>query len=480
MPSITDAIRELQTYPAWVCYIFLDPATEQLILNQDPDGPKPTKPPINPRKGIYGPVKTLMASVKNPDTWGTYQEAAKRLIQGRKAGYRGLGYVFSLRDPFCGIDLDNIRDPETGEIIPWAWDIIRALNSYTEISVSGTGVHIIIRGSLAQLLKDMGLTEEELRHRHPKGIEIYDNERYFTVSAKHLEGTPTTIEPRQQELETLYFETFCIEEEGDQQPDQDTLPQQGQPATHQEKHKERGASAERPDEPAAAGIQFTITDEFILEQAAKARGGRGAVFERLMAGDTSDFPGPAGKKKDDTSRADLALCGIFAYWTRCDATQMDRLFRKSGLYTKSAERRKKWDRYGDRTIRLAIKNCRSMYNPAWADEHRKSSQRTEKKQARPTTNEQAQETQEENRQFDQKTRKRAFPHIETITQGDMQPAPAAAKVSQPPRRAYTYAEHRATLDASLERMKRRLAQVLDDPGDTKIYLISRPPGTGKT
>jgi primase-polymerase (primpol)-like protein len=393
-----------------------------------------------------------MASVSDPETWGSYQEAAKRLMQGRKVGYQGLGYVFSKKDPFCGIDLDGVRNPETGEIVPWAWDIIRALNSYTEISPTGTGVHIIIQASLTRLLQDMGISE--VKHRHEKGVEIYDDLRFFTVTAKHLEGTTTTIEERQYPLEELYYELFGLNEEDEEDPEQEPAPQQ-----LQEKHKGGGSTSLRSDDLDRAGIRVSLTDEFIIEQAGKARGGRGATFERLWAGDASDFP--ASGKKDDTSRADLALCGILAYWTRCDAGQMDRLFRKSGLYTKSEARRKKWDRLGDRTINLAIKNCRSMYNPVWADEHRTSTPGKREEQ-------QQEGSQEEHRQPSPETRKRAVPHDGMSTQ------------QQKPVRTYSYAEHREALDASLERMRQGLGSILGDPGEAQIHLVSRPPGTGKT
>jgi putative DNA primase/helicase len=60
----------------------------------------------------------------------------------------GIGYVFSAEDPYTGIDLDKCRDPETGTIEEWAQEIIISLRSYTEISPSGRGVHIIVRGKL--------------------------------------------------------------------------------------------------------------------------------------------------------------------------------------------------------------------------------------------------------------------------------------------------------------------------------------------
>ena len=82
---------------------------------------------------------------------------------------------------------------ETGEIKPWARQIIIGLNSYTEVSPSGTGLHIFVRGHLP----DKG------QKRGP--IELYDRERYFTVTGAHLPETPTTIEERQAVVEWLYM-----------------------------------------------------------------------------------------------------------------------------------------------------------------------------------------------------------------------------------------------------------------------------------
>jgi len=46
-----------------------------------------------------------------------------------------------------GIDLDKCRNPETGELEPEAQEIVRRMDSYTEVSPSGTGVHIYVIGT---------------------------------------------------------------------------------------------------------------------------------------------------------------------------------------------------------------------------------------------------------------------------------------------------------------------------------------------
>src|SRR5262249_12807687 len=104
----------------------------------------------------------------------------------------GIGFVFTEDDPYAGIDLDDCRNPETGVIAPWARRIIAVLSSYTEISPSGTGVHIYVQGRLPG------------QGRNLKPVEIYDRRHYFTVTGQHIPGTSTTIEEQQDVLDLLY------------------------------------------------------------------------------------------------------------------------------------------------------------------------------------------------------------------------------------------------------------------------------------
>jgi putative DNA primase/helicase len=109
------------------------------------------------------------ASSTESETWRTFEEAVQALRTGR---YDGIGFVFSSGDPYAGVDLDNCRDPETGELEEWAAEIVRDLDGYAEASPSGTGVHIIVRGK----------APNKKRGR----IEAYSSERYFTTTGRVL------------------------------------------------------------------------------------------------------------------------------------------------------------------------------------------------------------------------------------------------------------------------------------------------------
>lgn len=97
-----------------------------------------------------------------------------------------------------------------------------------------------------------------------------------------------------------------------------------------------------------------LTDNEIIEKATRSK--NGVEFSSLWRGDTSNYNG-------DESRADLALCNILAFWSGCDSSTIDRLFRQSGLM------RDKWDRetggttYGKMTVQKAIQDCHETYSP---------------------------------------------------------------------------------------------------------------------
>lgn len=129
----------------------------------------------------------------NPEYWCSFDALlnAKDPLNG--PGFE-LGSV--LNGPtFAGVDIDDCRDPLTGRIEPWAKDIIASFNSYTEVSPSGTGVKIFLTGALR---------DEDVSQRKVYQLEIYDRLRYFTVTGHHLAGTPTTVEPRAEQLRDLY------------------------------------------------------------------------------------------------------------------------------------------------------------------------------------------------------------------------------------------------------------------------------------
>ncbi|MCX7428900.1 MAG: AAA family ATPase, partial [Planctomycetia bacterium] len=147
---------------------------------------KPTKVPyqINGRE----------AKPNDPSTWTTFAKMGDRCQQGY---YDGPGFVFQQGGGLVGIDLDGCRDPETGEIAEWAKGVVGALSSYSEVSPSGSGVKLWVRGeSPFPSGKNRKLDYPPMGGKPSAGIEIYSHGRYFAVTGLHLDGTPTTIQAR--------------------------------------------------------------------------------------------------------------------------------------------------------------------------------------------------------------------------------------------------------------------------------------------
>jgi hypothetical protein len=278
-------------------------------------------------KGKWSKVprrRHVPASSTNPATWMRFDFALNGF---NELAPDGLGFVFSKDDPFAGVDLDDCRDPATGQLDEWAAAIVATLDSYTEVSPSGTGVKVWVRAK-----KPPGRNKVKYETGE---VEVYDQGRYFAVTGQPVAGTPPTVNERGEQLAAVYRQVF-----GDQADDKKPGPSQG-----------RRFQGRASDSHGGAG---GLSDDDVIRKAGRAK--NGDKFKRLWDGDTSGHGG-------DDSRADLALCMMLAFWCRRDAEQMDRIFRRSGLM------RDKWDEprgestYGRDTIARAVGNCEQVYEP---------------------------------------------------------------------------------------------------------------------
>ena len=95
------------------------------------------------------------------------------------------------------IDLDDVRDPERGYIVPEARDIIDRASSYAEVSMSGAGVHIFVFGHLPESFPSQRLVEDLHTDEKPTGeqpkVEIYQRRRIAITTGNHIEGTPDDV-----------------------------------------------------------------------------------------------------------------------------------------------------------------------------------------------------------------------------------------------------------------------------------------------
>ena len=144
--------NELTKLKQWVCW------------GVNPDNPKM---PYSPHDLRYA------ASVSDSTTWGSYETAIIRCSLGSA---KGKGFVLNGNGIVC-LDLDHCRNTDTGEVKDWAQKIVDDLDSFTEISMSGTGLHVFVKGKKpgVQCKKTLDKATGEV-------IEIYENGRYIAMT----------------------------------------------------------------------------------------------------------------------------------------------------------------------------------------------------------------------------------------------------------------------------------------------------------
>ncbi len=131
-----------------------------------------------------------LASSTAPHTWCHLDEARKALESGIGDG---IGFVFTRASGITGIDLDHCRDASTGEIDAWAEAYLNRLNSYSEISPSGEGIHILVKGALPSGVDGKRKNFAGDGYRPKAGIEMYCSGRYFTMTGARLADYPKAV-----------------------------------------------------------------------------------------------------------------------------------------------------------------------------------------------------------------------------------------------------------------------------------------------
>lgn len=250
--------EELRLLPQWICWRY-----------EDIGAAKPTKVPYDAKTG-------RLASVSDPATWSDFQTAVDAI---QKGNYSGIGFVFSFSDPFTFIDLDDPSSLKDGTPNPnYQADIDRQIqihkemDSYSEVSPSGKGLHIIIKGKV-----DAG--------RKRSFIEVYSSNRYATFTGNVYNNKP--IVDQQDKLIQLW--------------------------------NQMGGHANTTN---FAGTRIAkYSDQEILERATNATNGE--KFVTLFNGNWNSL-------YSSQSEADFAFIDIIAFYSE-NEEQIKRIFRASKL-----------------------------------------------------------------------------------------------------------------------------------------------------
>jgi len=263
------------------------------------------------------------AKTNTPSTWGSFTSAVGSL---KRPGVAGIG--FCLNEGWLGIDLDAVRDPATGMLEPAAEAIVEKLATYAEVSPSGTGVKLILRGSVPVGHKGKA---------DGMDVEIYGADslngsgRYFTITGHRYEAAPAEVaeldEERSREVmrlwNQLHAETVKRSEKKWKGPTAATLP-----------------LADEPAPAPASASPAAVSDEEVVE-----------VAHRLIPGFPALWDGSNDAHENDPSRADLALASHLAFM--CGPGEVNRVMR---LMLASNRKREKFDdhaSYLERTIERA-------------------------------------------------------------------------------------------------------------------------------
>ena len=242
---------EMRDYAQWIVWRY-----------EDRDAPKPVKVPYSPRTG-------KCADVTRSETWTTFDEAVAAFETG---AYSGIGFVLTHDDPYAFIDLDDTKGDK--EAFERQLKIYQEFDSYAELSPSGKGLHVIVRGGV-----------EAGRKR--SGIEVYSAYRYMTMTGNVYRDAP--IREHNGLLQVLW--------------------------------QQMGGNRVNADTYYAGLEQATETDEQVFNAALNAANGE--KFAHLYNGDWQQYYA-------SQSEADFALVDIIAFYSD-NRAQIARMFRASGL-----------------------------------------------------------------------------------------------------------------------------------------------------
>lgn len=268
-----------------------------------------TKLPINAETGEF-------ARSNDESTWSDFDAVVENVKNNPDLG---IGYFF--KEPYIGIDLDDVGEEieryQQGEheenIVS---EFVNSLGSYTEVSPSGEGIHIIIKGVLPE------------RGRRKGNVELYNKGRFFTVTGDSLGGYSHIID--------------------------DT--EMNKMAYLHKKHIQPNNITVLPNLSKDRSNIHSLSDSEVISRAIASK--QGQKFKDLLNGKWMDYP-----EYTSQSEADIAFMNMLAFWAARDFQQMDRIYRQSGLMRDKWDEKREKSTYGAGLINKTINEVANVYKP---------------------------------------------------------------------------------------------------------------------
>jgi len=262
-----DIPSELKEINRWVCWNY--------SLQND----RWTKTPLRADSSYFG-------SCTDPANHRSFGEVWLRY---GSSGFSGIGFVLSNEDDLFGLDCDKCVEiiNKSGEVSlsPGGKafvDFWLSRGAYLEISPSGKGLRGFLKGTLP---------EDSRRKTEVMGSswEIYEEDRYLTVTGIAFEASPTDIV-------TVAYEDLCEYRDKFM-------------GSKAKRHQSK--SRERKPAPARKTVRNTLSDED--QRKIDQQKLLSSSFRALWGGDWEDLDGEdGGPKYGSHSEADLGLCSKLA------------------------------------------------------------------------------------------------------------------------------------------------------------------------
>ena len=271
--SFANIPHEMRSYTQFVCWRYENRGAKKLA------------------KPLYSPTTNKLAKVTDPSTWVSFDEAVANAHR-----FDGIGFVFTMSDPFCFIDFDDPYErDENGELVHSdPAEIIRVqkeyeqkFSSYSEVSPSGRGLHIYCKGMVPE-------------GRNVRPYEIYSSGRFGTLTgAVHRKANCN-----RRQAEAMEFWSFLSSQ------------------------RKSTATPEAEN----LNLSCIASDKEVYRIAATAK--NADKFVTLWKGDWNSL-------YESQSSADFALIDILGYYTQ-NREQITRMFRASGLGNRKKALRDKY------------------------------------------------------------------------------------------------------------------------------------------
>lgn len=252
----------------------------------------------------------------------------------------GIGIILRPELGLIVEDMDGVRDPVTGKLLPWAAEHVAKNPTWAEISQSGEGLHRFYMGTLPPdaASKTVFCSEDGTK----SALELYSQNRFIAMTLQHLGGSPLALSHHDYEAVKATARKWGGETSRSTTKRDDAF----------QAALDLVQSGELPE-----GAGNDVPDDELLQHMFAAKWPAGIRAQALWEGDHSGYA--------SQSEADQALCNDLAWWCNRDHVRADALFRRSGLY------REKWDAnrgqgtYGELTLAHALKGCKGGYTGEW-------------------------------------------------------------------------------------------------------------------